>query len=125
LLVELLEPVIGSGGRLYLAKDSVLNSQTYARSMGMDRIERFLAVKRTYDPEHIFQSDLFRRVFAQSSLLETSLLVERSIDSAYLKMVMRILPPAEAIRNYFITLPQPFDRNTIHEEEQYLSQIQK
>ena len=68
LLEELLEPVIGSGGRLYLAKDSVLNSQTYARSMGMDRIERFLAIKRTYDPEHIFQSDLFRRVFAQASL---------------------------------------------------------
>lgn len=67
LLEELLEPVIGSGGRLYLAKDSILNPKTYARSMGIGRIERFLAVKNTYDPQHILQSDLFRRIFAQSS----------------------------------------------------------
>lgn len=62
LLREMLEPIIAAGGRLYLAKDSVLNAETFARSMGGERVERFLALKQTYDPEWLFQSDLFRRI---------------------------------------------------------------
>jgi FAD/FMN-containing dehydrogenase len=57
--------VVAAGGRLYLAKDDVLDSGTYVRSMGMDRIEHFLAVKRAYDPEGLFQSALFQRIFTQ------------------------------------------------------------
>ena len=64
---EVRDLVIAAGGRLYLAKDDVLDSDAFARSMGMDRIERFLAVKRAYDPEGLFQSALFRRIFAQDS----------------------------------------------------------
>ena len=67
LLAEMLEPVIAAGGRLYLAKDDVHDPQTYARSMGMERIERFLAIKRAYDPEGLFQSGLFQRIFAPGS----------------------------------------------------------
>jgi len=64
---EMRDLVIAAGGRLYLAKDDVLDSDAYARSMGMDRIEPFLAIKRDYDPEGLFQSELFRRIFAQDS----------------------------------------------------------
>ncbi len=65
LLAEMRETVIAAGGHLYLAKDDILDSETFAQSMGMDRIERFLAIKHAYDPEGLFQSDLFRRLFAQ------------------------------------------------------------
>ena len=66
-LTEIRDLVIAAGGRLYLAKDDVLDADSYARSIGMNRIERFLAIKRAYDPEGIFQSALFRRIFAQDS----------------------------------------------------------
>ncbi len=66
-LKEMRDLVIPAGGRLYLAKDDVLDAETFARSMGMDRIERFLAVKRAYDSEGLFQSGLFRRLFTQDS----------------------------------------------------------
>jgi len=67
LLKEMRDLVILAGGRLYLAKDDVLDSETFARSMGTDRIERFLAVKHAYDSEGLFQSGLFRRIFTQES----------------------------------------------------------
>jgi len=66
-LTEMRDLVIAAGGRLYLAKDDVLDSDAFARSMGMDRIEGFQAVKRAFDPEGLFQSALFRRIFAQDS----------------------------------------------------------
>lgn len=66
LLEEMRETIISAGGRLYLAKDSSLDAQSYIRSMGVDRINRFLAIKRIYDPKGVFQSDLFRRVFTDS-----------------------------------------------------------
>lgn len=66
-LTEMRDLVIPAGGRLYLAKDDVLDAETFARSMGRDRIERFLAVKRAYDSEGLFQSALFRRIFTQDS----------------------------------------------------------
>ena len=62
---EMRDLVVAAGGRLYLAKDDVLDAGSYARSMGMDRIEHFLAVKRAYDPEGLFQSALFQRIFTQ------------------------------------------------------------
>lgn len=64
LLKEMREAVISSGGRLYLAKDSAYDAPSFKRSMGRDPIERFLAIKDAYDPMGTFQSDLFRRVFA-------------------------------------------------------------
>jgi FAD/FMN-containing dehydrogenase len=66
-LTEIRDLVIAAGGRLYLAKDDVLDADSYARSMGMDRIERFLAIKRAFDPEGLFQSALFQRIFVQDS----------------------------------------------------------
>lgn len=66
LMEEMLEPIIAAGGHLYLSKDCILDASTYIRSMGQDRIQRFLAIKETYDPETLFQSNLFRRLLAQN-----------------------------------------------------------
>jgi decaprenylphospho-beta-D-ribofuranose 2-oxidase len=63
LFVALRAPVVASGGTFYLAKDDSLDAATYARTVGPERVARFLALKRARDPEGRLQSDLFRRVF--------------------------------------------------------------
>ncbi len=66
MLRELLELVIAAGGRFYLAKDSLLTNTLYRRSAGDAAVEAFLHFKQLYDPEMLFQSNLFRRVFQPS-----------------------------------------------------------
>jgi hypothetical protein len=63
MLLELMELVIVAGGRFYLAKDSLLTNNLYRRSIGDAAVEAFLHLKQIYDPEMLFQSNLFRRVF--------------------------------------------------------------
>ena len=58
--------VIAAGGRFYLAKDSLLTNSLYRRSVGDAAVEAFLHLKQQYDPETLFQSNLFRRVFQPS-----------------------------------------------------------
>jgi len=53
-----------AGGRFYPAKDATLRPEYLRRSLGEDRIERFLSLKRLYDPAMMLQSDLFRRLFS-------------------------------------------------------------
>jgi decaprenylphospho-beta-D-ribofuranose 2-oxidase len=69
MLWELMEIVIAAGGKFYLAKDSLLTSALYRKSMGDASVDAFLHLKQLYDPDMLFQSDLFRRVF-QPSLQE-------------------------------------------------------
>ncbi len=69
MLQELMELVIAAGGRFYLAKDSLLTHTLYRRSIGDAAVEAFLHLKQQYDPDMLFQSNLFRRVF-QASLQE-------------------------------------------------------
>ena len=69
MLRELMDRVIAAGGRFYLAKDSLLTNSLYRRSVGDAAVEAFLHLKQQYDPEMLFQSNLFRRVF-QASLQE-------------------------------------------------------
>ena len=69
MLQELMDRVIAAGGRFYLAKDSLLTNSLYRRSVGDAAVEAFLHLKQQYDPEMLFQSNLFRRVF-QPSLQE-------------------------------------------------------
>ncbi len=69
MLRELMDLVIEAGGRFYLAKDSLLTNALYRQSIGDAAVEAFLHLKRLYDPEMLFQSNLFRRVF-QVSLQE-------------------------------------------------------
>ena len=66
MLRELMELVIVAGGRFYLAKDSLLTNTLYRRSVGDAAVEAFLHLKQQYDPEMLFQSNLFRRVFQAS-----------------------------------------------------------
>lgn len=68
MLRELIDLVIVAGGRFYLAKDSLLTSTLYRRSVGDAAVEAFLHLKQMCDPEMLFQSNLFRRVF-QASLV--------------------------------------------------------
>src|SRR5258707_328428 len=65
LLKEMRDVVIASGGRFYLAKDDLLDLESYVHSVGRDRVERFLAIKRAYDTEGLFQSGLFQRIFTE------------------------------------------------------------
>lgn len=63
MLQELMDLVIAAGGRFYLAKDSLLTGTLYRQSMGDAAIDAFLHLKQIYDPETLFQSNMFRRVF--------------------------------------------------------------
>jgi FAD/FMN-containing dehydrogenase len=66
MLRELMDLVIVAGGRFYLAKDSLLTHTLYRRSVGDAAVEAFLHLKQLYDPEMLFQSNLFHRVFQAS-----------------------------------------------------------
>lgn len=63
LLEAMLNRVIEANGKLYLAQDKVLNAQTFRQMMGGETIDRFLQIKEAYDPDYLFQSNLFRRLF--------------------------------------------------------------
>jgi decaprenylphospho-beta-D-ribofuranose 2-oxidase len=53
--------VIEAGGRIYLGKDSYVDAATF-RTMYPEQVDRWLAVKRRYDPDGVFTSDQARRV---------------------------------------------------------------
>lgn len=55
--------VLEAGGRLYLAKDSVMGREDARRMWGDEALARFGALKRAQDPHGLFQSDQHRRVF--------------------------------------------------------------
>jgi len=51
----------GIGGKVYLAKDQVLTESQFKQLY--PNYTSYLTVKRTYDPENRFQSDMYRRLF--------------------------------------------------------------
>ena len=55
--------VAPAGGRFYLAKDSVLSAAQTRRMWGDERVDEFISWKRRLDPQHVLQTDLYRRVF--------------------------------------------------------------
>jgi FAD/FMN-containing dehydrogenase len=57
--------VIGAGGRFYFAKDATLQPSRLVHFMVEERVQRFLALKRRYDPENLLQTDLYRRLFPE------------------------------------------------------------
>jgi decaprenylphospho-beta-D-ribofuranose 2-oxidase len=54
------ELVVEAGGRLYLAKDSRLDPETFDRMY--DRADEFRKLRRELDPDGVLQSDLARRL---------------------------------------------------------------
>ena len=56
------EIVLRAGGRFYFAKDSTLTADATARYLGADTLRRFRTLKMRCDPEHILQTDLYRRL---------------------------------------------------------------
>lgn len=56
------EIVLQAGGRFYFAKDSTLTAEATARYLGADTLRRFRTLKMRCDPEHILQTDLYRRL---------------------------------------------------------------
>ena len=64
LTAEMDRIVVENGGRFYFAKDSTVNPESWAATIGAERIAKFGALKREYDPETLLQSNLYRRVVA-------------------------------------------------------------
>lgn len=67
MLEELMYRVIETGGRFYFAKDALLTPDLYRQSIGDTAVDVFLSIKQKFDPEVLFQSDLFRRIFRPST----------------------------------------------------------
>ncbi len=65
---ELTEIVLAAGGRFYFAKDAVLQDGTAERFFPPEKLADFLALKRRLDPDTTFQTDLWRRLFANVSV---------------------------------------------------------
>lgn len=56
--------VLGTGGRFYPAKDSVLRPEVAQTYLGNETIEKFKALKKQCDPDQLIQTNFWRRVFA-------------------------------------------------------------
>jgi FAD/FMN-containing dehydrogenase len=54
--------VLPAGGRFYLAKDNTLSCEAASRSLGKEAVAEFLSTKHQFDPDNVFQSDLYRRL---------------------------------------------------------------
>jgi decaprenylphospho-beta-D-ribofuranose 2-oxidase len=64
LLRELRDVVLAAKGRLYFAKDDILDAPSYAQQTGSSTVRAFLVLRKEHDPASLFMSDLYRRVFA-------------------------------------------------------------
>jgi FAD/FMN-containing dehydrogenase len=60
---EMTEIVLAGGGRFYFAKDLVLAARDAERFFPPDKLGRFRALKRDLDPEGLFSTNLYRRIF--------------------------------------------------------------
>ena len=60
----LTEIVLQAGGKFYFAKDFVIEPETVRRMFEPEVLNRFLGLKRELDPDCLFATDLWRRLFA-------------------------------------------------------------
>lgn len=59
---ELDEIVLKHNGRFYLAKDSVLRPEICKAYLGSQTVAQFQALKQRCDPDHILQTNMWRRI---------------------------------------------------------------
>ncbi len=57
--------VLEAGGRFYFAKNSETSAETTRRFLGEETIARFRLLKKRCDPNHLLESDLYRRIFSK------------------------------------------------------------
>ncbi|HZU77458.1 MAG TPA: hypothetical protein VFA70_11890, partial [Dehalococcoidia bacterium] len=62
LMRELNALVAERGGSFFLAKDSTLAPDDFARAFAPEALARFRALKAQYDPGELLQTDIYRRV---------------------------------------------------------------
>jgi len=60
---ELTDIVLEGGGRFYFAKDLVIGPRDAERMFPEENLQRFLELKCELDPDHVFVTDMWRRVF--------------------------------------------------------------
>jgi decaprenylphospho-beta-D-ribofuranose 2-oxidase len=56
--------VLEAGGRFYFAKDSLLAPEAAARYLGAETLAKLAALKQRCDPDHLLQTELYRRLLA-------------------------------------------------------------
>lgn len=67
LTYELNDIVLQARGRFYFAKDSTLTTRAVARSLGEETLACFRQFKERCDPQHLLQTELYRRLFSKNS----------------------------------------------------------
>jgi decaprenylphospho-beta-D-ribofuranose 2-oxidase len=61
LVSEMIDCGIRYGSKIHLPKDSVLTREQFKTIY--PRYQEFMAIKRRLDPDELFQSDMYRRLF--------------------------------------------------------------
>jgi decaprenylphospho-beta-D-ribofuranose 2-oxidase len=67
MLQEFDQMVLGAGGRFYFAKNSETSAETTRAFLGDEAVEKFKKLKKRTDPDGLLESDLYRRIFGQTS----------------------------------------------------------
>jgi len=62
LMQQLNALVAAAGGSFFLAKDSTLRPEDFARAFAPQTLAQFRALKARYDPDELLQTDIYRRV---------------------------------------------------------------
>jgi FAD/FMN-containing dehydrogenase len=60
---SLIEMTLDAGGRFYFAKDCSLTRDTVERFLGPETVGSFKELKARCDPDHLLETDLYRRCF--------------------------------------------------------------
>jgi len=65
MLQEFDQLVLQAGGRFYFAKNSETLPKTALTFLGEDAVNKFRSLKNRCDPDHLLESNLYRRVFGE------------------------------------------------------------
>lgn len=65
LATDLNQIVLDGNGRFYFAKDSTLTPEVVQAYLGEETVKKFRSLKNKVDPQHLLQTDLYRRCFGE------------------------------------------------------------